>query len=241
MDRSAQAPTRVGRRILLAASICLFGQLTQAQEPVIKERGEKPWSEKVGPTIPLPPMPPFAELLPELKRGGFVIFVRHPKTDTKDVSSDPVNHERCEGQRNLSAEGEAQAKTLGKAFRNLGVPVGDVIVSPSCRTRDTARLAFDRYTVDKDLDYSLRVNEEASMRLANSLRTLISAKPAAGKNTVLIGHSGNLREAIGIFPKPEGVTFIFRPNGKGGYDIVGKMTIEDLAKAAGLAAASDKP
>jgi hypothetical protein len=39
--------------------------------------------------------------------------------------------------------------------------------------------------------------------------------PQAGTNTVLAGHTGNLQEATGIWPSPEGVAIVFKPDGKG--------------------------
>ena len=50
----------------------------------------------------------------------------------------------CARQRNLNAEGRRQARAIGTALRRLDIPVGEVVTSPYCRTRDTARLAFGR-------------------------------------------------------------------------------------------------
>src|SRR5437868_7371550 len=64
------------------------------------------------------------ELLPELRKGGYVLFIRHPKTNPDQADTDPLHLDNVKAQRQLSEEGRAQAKTLGEAFRALKVPLG---------------------------------------------------------------------------------------------------------------------
>src|SRR5205823_3745128 len=45
-------------------------------------------------------------------------------------------------QRNLSPKGREDARAIGRAFHDLGIPVGRVLASPMCRTEETARLIF---------------------------------------------------------------------------------------------------
>jgi broad specificity phosphatase PhoE len=74
---------------------------------------------------------------------GSVVVVRHSYAQG---SFDPPDArlEDCSTQRNLDADGRAQARRPGEAFRQHGIVVGRVLSSPRCRCLDTARLAFGR-------------------------------------------------------------------------------------------------
>ncbi len=148
--------------------------------------------------------PPQAPVLRDmLLRGGYVIFFRHAATPDYQEPS-PVDFERCDAQRNLNALGRVQAFGIGEAFRELGLPVGEVLASPYCRTMDTARVAFGRATPDP----AVRGDKE----LTEQLRRLFATPPAAGLNRVLVGHGGGagmlgdefLREAEAMVVLPEG-------------------------------------
>lgn len=169
-----------------------------------------------GATIP-------AALLDALRAGGHVIYLRHAATDHDTVDTDRENLANCETQRNLSAEGRRQATAIGEAFRALSVPVGTVLSSPYCRCRDTARLAFGRVADDPDLIFALDRGAAETRRLADALRHLLSEAPGDGTNTVISGHTVNLREASGVWPKPEGAAIVFRPDGQGGFVAVASI------------------
>ena len=88
-----------------------------------------------------------SSVLGELRKGGLVIYLRHGSTDQTGSSEEAADLMKCETQRNLSAEGRMQATEIGKAMQALRIPVGTVTTSPFCRTKDTAELAFGRFTV----------------------------------------------------------------------------------------------
>src|SRR5262245_63531850 len=69
------------------------------------------------------------ELLPKLRKGGYVLFIRHPLTNSDQADTDPLHLDNIAAQRQLSDAGRAQAKKLGEAFRALHVPVEKVISS----------------------------------------------------------------------------------------------------------------
>src|SRR5438105_14298250 len=85
-----------------------------------------------------PPSP--AELLPELRKRGYVLLVRHPQTNPDQADTDPLNFDNVKAQRQLSDEGRKQAKALGAAFRALSIPVEKVIASKFYRAQEAARL-----------------------------------------------------------------------------------------------------
>src|SRR5262249_28385188 len=76
-----------------------------------------------------------------LRAPGAGVVLRH---STAPGTFDPPDARRddCATQRNLDANGRAQAHRVGEAFRQRGITVDAVLSSPRCRCLDTARLAF---------------------------------------------------------------------------------------------------
>lgn len=171
-----------------------------------------------------------AAILPDLRAGGYVIYFRHGATDQKVADDLEPDFTRCETQRNLSEQGRAQATEAGKAIAALGIPVGAVISSPYCRTKETAQLAFGRYQVNPDLYFALNVDATERERLTLALRRMLATPPAAASNTVIIAHTANLKESAGIWPKPEGVAYVFKPKGDDAFVAVAKVLPDDWAK-----------
>lgn len=157
--------------------------------------------------------PPSAtpELIEQLRKGGFVIYFRHATTELTGAAEGAEDLTKCETQRLLSDAGRAQATTIGKAIHVLNIPIGKVWSSPYCRCKDTANLIFGHFEIDKTLYFALNVSDEERKRQAEAMRRMLATTPAAGTNTVIVSHSANLREATGIWPKPEGTAYIFKP------------------------------
>ena len=180
--------------------------------------------------------PDLNAVLSELRKGGYVIYFRHGPTDLTGANDESSDLLKCETQRNLSAAGREQAKQIGNAFRSLRIPVGTVTASPFCRTRDTAKLAFGRYTVSDDLRFAIGADAGETARFAESLHRMLSTAPAKATNTVIVSHTANLREAAGIWPKPEGVAYVFRPLPGGMFEAIAMVLPEDWSTVARLAA-----
>lgn len=161
---------------------------------------DKPGTQQVEP----------GALVEALKSGGNVIYFRHAATDQAQQDSYPLDLKSCATQRNLSDKGKEQARTIGKTFGLLGVKVSKVYASPYCRAVDTAKLAFGEVTVVPDLEFAIAKSEAEAKRLGRALRKMLENQPPKGTNTVIVAHSANLKEAIDIFPQPEGVAHIFR-------------------------------
>ncbi len=157
--------------------------------------------------------PPAAtpELMAQLRKGGYVIYFRHATTELTGVADGAEDLSKCETQRNLSDAGRELATGIGKAIKHLNIPVGKVWSSPFCRCKDTANLIFGRFEIDKTLYFALNVGDEERKRLTEAMRRMLATPPAAGTNTIIVSHSANLREAAGLWPKPEGTAYIFKP------------------------------
>jgi phosphohistidine phosphatase SixA len=138
--------------------------------------------------------PPVARL----RRGGYVVALRHAATDrtATDMTGDLRD---CSRQRNLNPEGRRQARIIGRAFRRLEIPVGRVLASPFCRTRDTARLAFGQARPSRALlSADFFGAGEAAERQRGGLRRLLALPPGRGSNTVLVSHEAAIAAATGV-------------------------------------------
>ena len=156
-------------------------------------------------------------LVDALRDGGHVLFLRHARTP-EDGTDQPDALGDCSRQRLLDEFGRDDARALGEAVRALGVPVGDVLASPFCRTVETAELAFGRVETEDGL---LTPTPETRGRTTTALRELLSRVPEDGRNTVLVGHLSNLRLLSTASPD-EGGTVVFRPDGEG-FLLVGSL------------------
>lgn len=171
------------------------------------------------------PHPDTSSLVNLLRQGGYVVYFRHgltEKTGEKFVPSELIH--KCELQRNLSKEGVEQVKRIGQVISKLQIPVGDILSSPYCRCMDTAKHMFGRATRSDSLFFAIHMKSDERAAVAEELKKMLSTIPAQGTNTILISHTANLKEAAGIWPKPEGVAHIFRPAGEGRFMHVGKIT-----------------
>jgi phosphohistidine phosphatase SixA len=161
------------------------------------------------------PRPPVARL----RRGGYVVALRHAATDltATDMTGDLRD---CSRQRNLNAEGRRQARAIGRAFRRLEIPVGRVLASPFCRTRDTARLAFGRARPSRALLSADFFADAGAERQRAGLRRLLATPPGRGSNTVLVSHEAAIDAATGV-TVDEGEAVIVAPgSGRRGFRIV---------------------
>lgn len=165
-----------------------------------------------------------ARAIAELQRGGHVVYLRHAARHTGPRDkltrwSSAAEFANCSTQRNLTSEGQEQARRLGRYWRELRIPVARVIASAQCRTRDTAILAFGEAQVDQrlfDLDF---------------IRTLLLAPAETQGNTVIVGSDFQLRELTGI-DLGYAEAAVVQPDGKGGVKVVARLNLDDWAEAA---------
>lgn len=166
-------------------------------------------------------------LVNALKKGGYVIYFRHGETSNigdKDVADTDLGN--CALQRNLSAGGQSQTKAIGQAFKALQIPVSHVYSSPYCRCLDTAKNIFGKVQKSSALHFAVQLDNVQRDKATGQLLELLGTQPPAGTNVALISHTANLQEAVGIWPKPEGVAHIFKPEKDGQFSYVGMMLPE---------------
>ena len=173
-----------------------------------------------------------ASLISALKEGGYVIYLRHSMSDTAKPDRDPIVVGDCATQRPLSEEGRAHARAIGRVFKAAGVKVDRVLSSSYCRAAETAALAFPEIAAKQVpmLFYSLALPKDEAVRAADELKRELAVMPNAEMNTAMVGHTSNVKEAAGAWPKKEGSALIFRPDGKGAFAFVGSIDPADFTK-----------
>ena len=144
------------------------------------------------------PRLPLAQAAERLREGGWVMLMRHARTEPGVGDPPGYRLDRCETQRNLSAAGRAQARAAGAAMRAAGIVVELVRSSRWCRCLDTAGLAFGRHEPWPALDsfFDDRGREaDQTAQLADFARAL-----RAPANAVLVTHQVNVVAATGVSP-----------------------------------------
>lgn len=163
------------------------------------------------------------------RRGGVSIACRHGITDGSQSDAAVVRYDDITTQRRLSAEGEAQSIALGRAFRDLHIPAGDVIASPMQRARRMAELMFGRVIIDS-IWYTADDNYGGPRRDA---RARALAESTDGDVRIIISHQVTL---LSVLPTArgrleEGTCVVVRPSGSG-FDVVGIVPWNEWIRAA---------
>lgn len=133
-------------------------------------------------------------LYDELKDGGLIIYMRHERTNMLVLDQPDFDLADCTTQRNLSVAGIANSKAISDNLATLNVPIGTVLSSPTCRTLETARYAFGKYTIEPKLIGGGKPMEE----VAADLRQLMLDIPRGDENGVLVAHISNFEALMGI-------------------------------------------
>jgi len=171
--------------------------------------------------------PTRSDVVPALQKGGYVLFIRHPKTHPDQADTDPLHIDNIKVQRQLSDEGRQQAKDLGQAFRAFKIPVASVIASKFWRAQEAAKL-LDLGKVDASIDVAeggLVVSPNENQRRAQALRKLLGTAPPAGKNLIIVSHKPNLQDAAGkdFGDVGEGEVVIFQPQGDSKFTLLARV------------------
>ena len=159
------------------------------------------------------------QLLAALKRGGYVVYFRHTGTDFSKNDSAMKSLDDCENQRLLSEQGRRDAVAIGERIRALGLPVGEALASPFCRTMDHARLMLVNVTPRNEV-------REAQDGDYAGLKQLLAAPVARGSNRWIVGHGNPFRAVAGAPHLAEGEAAVIRP-GTTGWTVVARLLVAD--------------
>lgn len=159
----------------------------------------------------------------QLRTGGYVLLMRHAQTEAGVGDPPGFMLGDCRTQRNLSAEGRAQARRTGEAFRNRGIVLSEVRTSAWCRCVDTATLAFDNATVWPALNSFFEAAERKDSQTAQVKEFIRNARPPA--NVMLVSHQINIMALTGE-PVASGEIIVVRAAKDGGIDVVGRLKVQ---------------
>lgn len=138
------------------------------------------------------------------RQGGWVMLMRHERTEAGIGDPPGFRLGDCRTQRNLSAEGRAGATALGQRLRQAQVPLAAVFSSAWCRCTDTARLAFDiqhphypRHQVWPALNSFFQGQGDGSAQTQAVLQRVQAVR--APDNWMLVTHQVNITALTGSF------------------------------------------
>ena len=161
----------------------------------------------------------------KLRDGGFVIYMRHGKTDPSRPDQPTVDFNDCNTQRPLNDEGRKMAADIGRAIRQARIPISEIFVSPMCRTRESAQQVFGKdkpFTILNELFSSTNQTSEQKKPIIATTRRLLSEPVPAGTNRFILAHAPNLADTMGYFPKVEATVVIFTPRGND-FEYIGSI------------------
>jgi phosphohistidine phosphatase SixA len=146
------------------------------------------------------------DIWPRFRRGELVALMRHA---TAPGTGDPAGFklQDCSTQRNLSEEGRAQARRIGKLFRDKRVETAAIYSSQWCRCLDTAR-GLDLGAVREQplLNSFFGTPGEGEARSRETLAWIRSLKPTGP--VALVTHQVNITGLTDVFPASGEILFI---------------------------------
>ncbi|MEN3276660.1 MAG: hypothetical protein V7631_2450 [Massilia sp.] len=131
-----------------------------------------------------------------MRSGGAIVLMRHALTTPGIGDPEGFVLGKCDTQRNLSAEGREDARSIGAAFVRRGLTPGAVWSSRWCRCLDTARLAFGRVQPEPSLDSMFNDDTAAADAKLRALRVRLAARRETSP-LVLVTHDVNIRALTG--------------------------------------------
>jgi histidine phosphatase superfamily protein (branch 1) len=166
-------------------------------------------------------------LVEALRQGGYVLYLRHAATDFGQNDDAMTDYANCAQQRNLTDAGRAQARAIGAAMKALRIPVGPILASPFCRTRESAELIFGTPTVSNAVRGGPGTDDTGE-RYAE-LRKLLSTPVAKGSNLAISSHGNPFRAVVGTPYLQEGEMAVIEPLGDGQFRVVARITYDGWA------------
>ena len=127
------------------------------------------------------------EILPSLKEGGKIIFIRHAYAPgVGDPENFNIND--CSTQRNLNDEGITQSKLIGEFFKTKKIKIDKVLSSEWCRCKDTAKFAFNHFETFDALNsfYSAKFAKNEKRQIEDLKKYIKNWK--SNKNLILVTH-----------------------------------------------------
>jgi phosphohistidine phosphatase SixA len=168
-------------------------------------------------------------LLKALRQGGYVIVMRHASSPREVPDKSLANPDNTKPERQLDQEGRTTATAMGKALRDLKIPIGEVLSSPTYRALETIRLeGWQNPKAAAELGDNGQSMSGGTDAQAKWLQQQVTRFPS-GSNTILVTHLPNLtrtfpQDAMGM---ADGEALVFAPDGKGGAKVAARVKIDE--------------
>jgi phosphohistidine phosphatase SixA len=166
-------------------------------------------------------------LIASLRQGGHVLVMRHASSPREAPDRQTAHADNTNLERQLDAAGRAGAAAMGKALRDLKIPVGSVLTSPTYRARETVRLAqLANPQSPEELGDGGHSMQGVTDAQATWLRQRVAQLPRA-TNTIVVTHMPNIARAFPDWgPVADGEVVVVGPDGRNGVRPVGRIPIE---------------
>jgi phosphohistidine phosphatase SixA len=164
-----------------------------------------------------------------LQKGGYVLVMRHASSPREVPDKQTANTDNTKLERQLDKSGRESAIAMGKALRDLRIPIGNVLSSPTYRALETVRLAqFGTPLTFAELGDNGQSMQGSTPAQAAWLQKQVARFPPA-TNTIIVTHLPNI---AGAFPQvasglADGEALIFGPDSKGQAIPVARVRIEE--------------
>jgi phosphohistidine phosphatase SixA len=135
-------------------------------------------------------------LVKALRQGGYVIVMRHASSPREVPNKQTANPDDVKLERQLDEAGRAGSVAMGRALRDLKIPVGEVLTSPTYRALETVRLAqLANPRTQIELGDGGQSMQGITDGQAAWLRERVTHLPS-GINTIIVTHMPNISRAF---------------------------------------------
>ncbi len=141
---------------------------------------------------------PESQTIDHLRKGGCIVLIRHSMTVPGIGDPPGMRLEDCTTQRDLSAEGRAQARRVGQWFRRHQLVPTAVRSSQWCRCLNTAKEAFSRNNFGQEIPVQPWValnsffqghgNRDQQLQEAAAAARVLAQKKIPGQFEVWVTH-----------------------------------------------------
>ncbi len=159
-----------------------------------------------------------------LRKPGHVVLLRHSNAPGSQTESNDMNFKDCSIQRNLDADGKAQAARIGDAFRKHGIAKLQLIASQYCRAIETAKLTRLGPVSESPVLNLVYIADLVAKSAASKKSVELIRKIPPNRLTMLVTHIGNI-QAIAATSLEPGEMVVVHLDKSGAVVVDGKITV----------------
>jgi hypothetical protein len=171
-----------------------------------------------------------AELTIALRHGGYVLVMSNAHSPTAPPNGAVADPENLAHQRQLDPAGRKDAEAMGQALQSLGLPIDDVLSSPTYRALETIKLAnLEPATPVAALGDGDQGLNGADPAQAQWLRAEINEPTPHHSNRLIVTQPTNILAAFPTLASglQEGEALVFEPSTRGDAGFVARIPIQD--------------